>query len=90
MVIPAEITAKHHVQQEEVFRVGGDAKGIDDAVFEFATVANDNLLTARDAFKDSKVPAEAMPAFLLAVSRSSFSCYIPTKAVLFRCQSLHF
>ena len=90
MVIPAEITAKHHVQQEEVFRVGGDAKGIDDAVFEFATIANDNLLTARDAFKDSKVPAETMPAFLLAVSCSSFSCYALAESVPFRSQLLHF
>ncbi|CAL1713125.1 unnamed protein product [Somion occarium] len=37
MVIPAEITAKHGVNQEEVFRYGGEAKGVDDAVFEFAT-----------------------------------------------------
>ncbi|KAG8687407.1 hypothetical protein FRC09_013509 [Ceratobasidium sp. 395] len=67
MVIPVEITAKHRVRQEEVFRVGGEAAGIDDAVFEFATVANDNLLTARDRFKDSVVSPEAMPAFLLAI-----------------------
>ncbi|QRV77564.1 Squalene/phytoene synthase [Ceratobasidium sp. AG-Ba] len=72
MVIPAEITAKYQVQQEEVFRVGGHAARIDDAVFEFATVANDNLLTARESFKDSKVPAEAMPAFLLAVPVASY------------------
>ncbi|KAG9094655.1 hypothetical protein FS749_012077 [Ceratobasidium sp. UAMH 11750] len=72
MVVPVEITAKHQVRQEEVFRMGGDAAGIDDAVFEFATAANDNLLTARDRFKDSRVPAEAMPAFLLAVPVASY------------------
>ncbi|KDN48269.1 hypothetical protein RSAG8_02861, partial [Rhizoctonia solani AG-8 WAC10335] len=67
MIIPVEITAKHGVRQEEVFRMGGDAQGIDDAVFEFATVANDHILTARDTFKGSGVPGEAMPVFLSAV-----------------------
>ncbi|KAH9936315.1 isoprenoid synthase domain-containing protein [Fomitopsis serialis] len=38
MMIPAEITARHGVSQEEVFRKGGQASGIEDAVFEFATV----------------------------------------------------
>jgi NADH dehydrogenase [ubiquinone] 1 alpha subcomplex assembly factor 6 len=70
MVIPAEITAKHGVQQEDVFRHGGNAKGIDKAIFEFATVANDHLITARDMFKEvnGKVPIQAMPVFLAAVS----------------------
>jgi len=71
MVIPAEITAKHGVQQEDVFRHGGDAKGIDAATFEFATVANDHLITAREMFKEEvegKVPRPAMPIFLAAVS----------------------
>ncbi|CAE6461338.1 unnamed protein product [Rhizoctonia solani] len=72
MVIPVEITAKHGVRQEEVYRIGGDAHGIDDAVFEFATVANDHVLTARDTFKGSSVPSEAMPAFLSAVPVASF------------------
>src|SRR5882762_1722187 len=38
IVIPAEVTAKHGVSQEEVFRKGPGASGIDDAVYEFATV----------------------------------------------------
>ncbi|CAL1713126.1 unnamed protein product [Somion occarium] len=69
MVIPAEITAKHGVNQEEVFRYGGEAKGVDDAVFEFATVANDHLITAREMFKETggKVPDRARPVFLSAV-----------------------
>lgn len=69
MVIPAEITAKHGVNQEEVFRKGGDAKGIDDAVFEFATLANDHMLTARDMFKETggKVADAATPIFLSAI-----------------------
>jgi NADH dehydrogenase [ubiquinone] 1 alpha subcomplex assembly factor 6 len=75
MVIPAEITAKHGVQQEDVFRHGGDTNGIDQAVFEFATVANDHLITAREMFKEEvegRVPRQAMPAFLAAVSPSRY------------------
>jgi len=74
MVIPAEFTARHGVQQEDVFRHGGDAKGIDEAVFEFATVANDHLITARDMFKEveGKVSRQAMPVFLAAVSPSQY------------------
>lgn len=75
MVIPAEITARHGVRQEDVFRMGGDAEGISDAVFEFATVANDNLLTAREMFKETggdggQVPQVAMPVFLYGVRLS--------------------
>lgn len=70
MVIPAEVTARHGVSQEEVFRKGGNAHGIDEAVFEFATLANDHLITAREMFKESggKIPERARPVFLAAVS----------------------
>ena len=73
MVLPADITAKHGVQSEEVFRMGGDARALDDAVFEFATLANDHLITARDLFSGANggaVPPPAMPVFLSAVSPS--------------------
>jgi NADH dehydrogenase [ubiquinone] 1 alpha subcomplex assembly factor 6 len=65
MIIPAEITAKHGVSQEDVFRKGPAAKGINDAVFEFATLANDNMITARGVFKEGKgkVPRDTMPVF---------------------------
>ncbi|SRR5260221_7924070 len=65
MVIPAEITAKHGVSQEDVFRKGPATKGIDGAIFDFATIANDNMITAREMFKEStgKVPRDAMPVF---------------------------
>ncbi|KAJ3484253.1 hypothetical protein NLI96_g5768 [Meripilus lineatus] len=54
--------------QEEVFRKGGNAHGIDEAVFEFATLANDHLITAREMFKESggKIPERARPVFLAA------------------------
>jgi NADH dehydrogenase [ubiquinone] 1 alpha subcomplex assembly factor 6 len=71
MIIPADITAKHGVSQEDVFRHGPQAAGIEDAVFQFATTGNDHLLTARDMFKSEmmggKVPASAMPVFLAGV-----------------------
>jgi NADH dehydrogenase [ubiquinone] 1 alpha subcomplex assembly factor 6 len=71
MVIPAEITAKHDVMQEDVFRKGaeGGGKALEDAVWEFATAANDHLNTARDCFKDSRsiVPKAGMPIFLTGV-----------------------
>jgi len=65
MIIPAEVTAKHGVSQEDVFRKGPAANGIDDAVFEFATIANDNMITAREMFKEGtgKAPRDAMPVF---------------------------
>ncbi|KAH9950578.1 Squalene/phytoene synthase [Amylocystis lapponica] len=85
MVIPAEITARHGVSQEEVFRKGGDAKGMEDAVFEFATVANDHLTTALDMFKEGgsggKVPSGARPVFLNG---------IPTRMFLERLQAVNF
>jgi len=85
MVIPAEITARHGVSQEEVFRKGGDAKAIEDAVFEFATVANDHLATSLEMFKESdmggKIPAVARPVFLSGV---------PTRLYLERLQEVNF
>ncbi|KAH9480434.1 NADH dehydrogenase (ubiquinone) complex I, assembly factor 6 [Psilocybe cubensis] len=77
MAIPAEITARHGVSQEDVFRHGGDAAGIEDAVYEFATVAHDQLNTARDMLMkgegtDGRVPKEAMPVFLSGVAVSNY------------------
>jgi NADH dehydrogenase [ubiquinone] 1 alpha subcomplex assembly factor 6 len=44
-------------------------KSLEDAVFEFATIANDHVITAQDMFKDTLggVPMEAMPVFLSGV-----------------------
>ncbi|OAX44294.1 hypothetical protein K503DRAFT_729622 [Rhizopogon vinicolor AM-OR11-026] len=83
MVIPAEITAKHGVNQQEVFTKGGSSHGLEDAVFELATVANDHLLTARDTFKETggRVPSEAMPVFLAA---------IPVVSILRRLEAINF
>ena len=71
MVIPAEITAKHGVNQQDVFRRGPGADGLEDAVFEFATIAHDHLITAREMLNgedmNGLVPTAAMPIFLSGV-----------------------
>lgn len=76
VIIPTEITAKYGVRHEEVFRLGAGANGINDAVFEFATLANDHLLTARDVFKqegiNGKIPERAMPLFLAGIPVSNY------------------
>ncbi|KAJ6613282.1 Squalene/phytoene synthase-domain-containing protein [Mycena sp. CBHHK59/15] len=67
MPIPDEICARHGVRTEEVFRQGGRAAGAGEAVYEFAVLANDHLLTAREVFKGmdgGRVPRGAMPVFL--------------------------
>lgn len=68
MVLPVDLTAAHGVAHEDVFRYGADAKGVSDAVYALATVANDHLLTARDMFKDAGgAPERAMPVLSAAV-----------------------
>jgi NADH dehydrogenase [ubiquinone] 1 alpha subcomplex assembly factor 6 len=70
MIIPAEITAKHKVRQEDVFRRGGEAEGISDAVYDFACVAHGHLSAAREMFEqnEGKVPNPALPVFMAGVS----------------------
>ncbi|KAJ6584984.1 Squalene/phytoene synthase [Mycena capillaripes] len=72
--IPLDICARHGVKQEEVFRQGGNAAGVDAAVYDFAVLANDHLLTAREVFKGTggRVPAVAMPVFLTGIPVASF------------------
>jgi len=72
--IPLDVCARHGVKQEDVFRHGGEAVGVDAAVFEIAVLANDHLLTAREVFKDTagRVPPVAMPVFLAGVPVASF------------------
>lgn len=50
--------------QENVFR--GEIDGMEDAVYDVATAAYDQLLTARSLM--SQIPHEAFPALLSAVS----------------------
>jgi NADH dehydrogenase [ubiquinone] 1 alpha subcomplex assembly factor 6 len=96
MVIPAEITAKHGVNQQEVLTKGGSSKGLEDAVFELATIANDHLLTARSVFRGGRVPEEAMPVFAAAVSRIPCAVawaecvQIPVVSLLGRLEAVNF
>ncbi|KZT40615.1 hypothetical protein SISSUDRAFT_1018601 [Sistotremastrum suecicum HHB10207 ss-3] len=75
LVIPSEITAKHGVNQELILR--GNApeeqrERLQEAVYEFACAANDQLLTARDMWEKIGRPKDVMPIFLPAVAVSSF------------------
>ncbi|KAJ7863118.1 isoprenoid synthase domain-containing protein [Mycena olivaceomarginata] len=72
--IPLDLCARHQVKQEDVFRYGGSAEGVDAAVYDFAVLANDHMLTAREVFKGTggKVPVGAMPVFLAGVPVASF------------------
>ncbi|KAF7365215.1 UPF0551 protein, mitochondrial [Mycena venus] len=72
--IPLDLCARHGVKQEDVFRHGGNANGVDAAVYDFAVLANDHMLTAREVFKGTggKVPAVAMPVFLAGVPVATF------------------
>ncbi|KAI8082412.1 isoprenoid synthase domain-containing protein [Thamnidium elegans] len=63
LVLPAEITAKYDIVQENVFR--GEIDGMEDAVYDVATAAYDQLLTARSLM--AQVPDAAFPALLAAV-----------------------
>ncbi|KAI8067036.1 Squalene/phytoene synthase [Gongronella butleri] len=64
LILPAQIIAKHQLSQEAVIR--GQLDHVDDAVFEVATAAYDQLLTARSLLPSSMKP-EIMPVLLSAV-----------------------
>lgn len=69
VVIPAEITAKHSVSQEDILRRGGEAGGVSNAVFEFACAAKEELDVAREHIEENgKVPVDVLPIFLSGVS----------------------
>lgn len=68
--IPRDLALKHGVVEEEVFRIGGEAKGVKDACFEIGTRGMDELITARSHLKETGgkiVPGSVMPVFLSAV-----------------------
>lgn len=47
ITLPLDIMAKSGLREEDVYRQGGNAPGLKDAVFEVATRASDHLITAR-------------------------------------------
>lgn len=54
LLLPLDIMAEDGVKEEEVFREGPNAPGLQDAVFKVATRANDHLITAREMLKRLK------------------------------------
>ncbi|CAM1509854.1 Fc.00g001890.m01.CDS01 [Cosmosporella sp. VM-42] len=54
LLLPLDMMAESGVKEEEVFREGPQAHGLQDAVFKVATRANDHLITAREMLKKLK------------------------------------
>lgn len=54
LLLPLDMMAEAGVKEEEVFRQGPNAPGLQDAVFKVATRANDHLITARQMLKQLK------------------------------------
>lgn len=54
LLLPLDIMAEAGVKEEEVYRQGPGAEGLQDAIFKVATRANDHLITAREMLKRLK------------------------------------
>ena len=54
LLLPLDIMAEDGVKEEDVFRQGPGAAGLQDAVFKVATRANDHLITVREMLKNLK------------------------------------
>ncbi|UKZ53015.1 hypothetical protein TrVGV298_006802 [Trichoderma virens] len=54
LLLPLDILAEEGVKEEQVFRQGPNAPGLQDAIFRVATRANDHLITAREMLKRLK------------------------------------
>ncbi|KAJ3300142.1 NADH dehydrogenase (ubiquinone) complex I, assembly factor 6 [Borealophlyctis nickersoniae] len=82
--LPSEVMAKYSVSTEEVFRNGPNEQ-LEEAVFEVATAANDQLITSRSFAKDT--PERAVPAllasipceiYLQALEKANFNVFDPS------------
>ncbi|KAL7957227.1 squalene/phytoene synthase [Trichoderma compactum] len=54
LLLPLDVLAEEGVVEEQVFRQGPNAPGLQEAVFRVATRANDHLITAREMLKRLK------------------------------------
>ncbi|ETS03665.1 hypothetical protein M419DRAFT_96794 [Trichoderma reesei RUT C-30] len=54
LLLPLDVMAEEGVKEEQVFRQGPSAPGLQDAIFKVATRANDHLITAREMLKRLK------------------------------------
>lgn len=52
--LPLDVMSQCGVREEDIFRNGGNAEGLKDAIFTVATRASDHLITARSLLKDIK------------------------------------
>jgi NADH dehydrogenase [ubiquinone] 1 alpha subcomplex assembly factor 6 len=48
LLLPLDVMAEVGLREEDVFRRGPEAEGLQDAIFKVATRANDHLITARE------------------------------------------
>ncbi|CAN8096944.1 unnamed protein product [Discula destructiva] len=55
LLLPLDVMAEVGLREEDVFRHGPNAPGLQDAVFKVATRANDHLITAREMLKNMKL-----------------------------------
>lgn len=70
VVLPLDICAQNNLRQEDVLRLGPEAEGLKDAVFQVATRANDHIITARKMLEEAGTEGKgtAFTSFLPAVS----------------------
>ncbi|KAK4650906.1 hypothetical protein QC762_701560 [Podospora pseudocomata] len=55
LLLPLDVMADAGLKEEDVFRMGPNAEGLQDAVFHVATRANDHLITAREMLKNLRL-----------------------------------
>ncbi|KAF9119276.1 NADH dehydrogenase (ubiquinone) complex I, assembly factor 6 [Mortierella sp. 14UC] len=70
MVIPAEITAKHNLSQEALFRNPTITSALQDATLEVATAAHVHLATAQSYM--GNLPQEALPVLMAGIPTESY------------------
>ncbi|KAG0196899.1 hypothetical protein BGX28_009632 [Mortierella sp. GBA30] len=70
MVIPAEITAKHNLSQEALFRTPTITPALQDATLEVATAAHVHLVTAQ-SYMDN-LPKAALPVLMAGIPTESY------------------
>ncbi|KAG0240382.1 NADH dehydrogenase (ubiquinone) complex I, assembly factor 6 [Mortierella sp. GBA43] len=70
MVIPAEITAKHNLSQEALFRNPTITPALQDATLEVATAAHVHLATAQSYMEN--LPKAALPVVMAGIPTESY------------------
>lgn len=58
LLLPLDVMAEVGLREEDVFRHGPNANGLQDAIFKVATRANDHLITAREMLKNIRQGAD--------------------------------